>query len=132
MLRILTKRIEAKAIDFIGKTQFGFRKGCGTREAIGVMRMLCERSLEMDNDVFVCFVDFEKAFDRVNWVKMMEVLKKIGVDWKDRRMISTLYVEQAGAVAEWLTHLTCNPKVSGSSPAAGMKVTGAAPLSKVY
>lgn len=38
----------------------------------------------------------------------------------------------AGAVAEWLTHLTCNPKVSGSSPAAGMKVTGAAPLSKVY
>jgi hypothetical protein len=98
VLRILTKRIEAKAIDFIGKTQFGFRKGCGTREAIGVMRMLCERSLEMDNDVFVCFVDFEKAFDRVNWVKMMEVLKKIGVDWKDRRMISTLYMEQTAEV----------------------------------
>ena len=98
MLKILTKRIEAKARDFIGKTQFGFRKGCGTREAIGVMRMLCERSLEMDNDTYVCFVDFEKAFDRVNWVKMMEVLQKLGVDWRDRRMISSLYMEQVATI----------------------------------
>ena len=38
------KIIEGKAINVIGKTQFGFRKGMGTREAIGTMRMLCERS----------------------------------------------------------------------------------------
>ena len=54
MLRILTNRIEAKAKDFIGKNKFGFRKGCGTREAIGIVRMLCERSEELDNEVFVC------------------------------------------------------------------------------
>ena len=80
LLRILTKRLEGKANDYMGKTQFGFRKGCGTRDAIGVMRMLCERSLELNSEVYVCFVDFEKAFDRVNWKKMMEVLKKLGVD----------------------------------------------------
>ena len=62
MLKILTKRIEAKAKDYIGRNQFGFRTGCGTRDAIGVMRMLCERSLEHGNDVYICFVDFEKAF----------------------------------------------------------------------
>ena len=62
MLKILTKRIESKARNLIGRNQFGFRKGCGTREAIGVMRMLCERSIEHDNDVYICFVDFEKAF----------------------------------------------------------------------
>src|SRR5580658_4821605 len=32
LLKILTKRIEAKAKGFIGQNQFGFRKGCGTRE----------------------------------------------------------------------------------------------------
>ena len=37
--------------------------------------MLCERSLELDNDVYICFVDFEKTFDRVNWIKMMEILE---------------------------------------------------------
>ena len=66
LLKILTNRIKAKARDFIGRNQFEFRKGCGTRDAIGVMRMICERSLEFRNNVYICFVDFEKAFDRVN------------------------------------------------------------------
>ena len=74
--------------DFIGRNQFGFRKGCGTRDAMGVMRMICERNLESKNNVYICFVDFEKAFDIVNWEKMMKVLQSIGVDWRDRRMIS--------------------------------------------
>src|SRR6478609_9678589 len=86
--RYTTNRIEAKARDFIGQNQFGFRKGCGTRDEIGVMRMICERSLEFRNNVYICFVDFVKAFDRVNWEKMMKVLQSIGVDWRDRRMIS--------------------------------------------
>jgi hypothetical protein len=98
MLKILTKRIESKAVGFIGKNQFGFRKGCGTRDAIGIMRVLCERSLEHGNDVYICFVDFEKAFDRVNWLKMMEVLKQLQVDWKDRRLIGDLYMRQQAVV----------------------------------
>ena len=79
MLKILTRRIEARAKDFIGKNQFGFRRGCGTRDAVGVMRMLCVRSLEHGNDIYrpICFVDFEKAFDRVDWKKMMEILKDL-------------------------------------------------------
>src|SRR5579864_4183957 len=46
MLKIFTKRIESKAVGFIGKNQIGFKKGCGTRDAIGIMRELCERRLE--------------------------------------------------------------------------------------
>ena len=44
--------------------------------------------------MFICFVDFEKAFDPVNWVKMLEALKRIVVNWKDRRMIAELYMNQ--------------------------------------
>ncbi|CAF0993956.1 unnamed protein product [Didymodactylos carnosus] len=98
MLKVLAKRLEAKTQYFIGKTQFGFRRGCETKEAIGVMRMLYERCLEHGLDVFICFVDFEKAFDRVNWKKLMEILKKIGVDWKDRRLIKNLYLNQEAIV----------------------------------
>jgi hypothetical protein len=28
----------------------------------------------------MCFVDFEKAFDRINWVLMLKILRNIGVD----------------------------------------------------
>src|SRR6476619_2996187 len=96
--KILANRIEAKAMDFIGRNQFVFRKGFGTRDVSGVMRMICERSLEFGNNVYICFVDFEKAFDRVNWEKMMKVLQSIGVDWRDRRMISELYMNQEAVV----------------------------------
>ena len=50
------------------------------------------------NEVSVCFIDFEKAFDRVNWVKMMQILKQIGVDWRDRRLIRDLYMNQEAFV----------------------------------
>jgi hypothetical protein len=98
LLKIINNSLQAKADMFLGNTQFGFRKGCGTREAIGVMRTICERSLEHDNEVFICFADIEKALDRINWVKMLEILKKIGVDWRDRRLIMNLYMNQTTVV----------------------------------
>ena len=98
LLKILTKRIAHKVKDFLGRNQFGFRRGCGTREAIGVLKMICERSMEHGNDVYICFVDFEKAFDRVNWVKMMKVLTSLGIDLKDRKMIKELYLGQEAIV----------------------------------
>jgi Reverse transcriptase (RNA-dependent DNA polymerase) len=96
LLNILTKRIESKiaATNYIGEDQFGFRKGRGTREAISVLRCLGERSLEHGKDLYVCFVDYEKAFDRVNWIKLMEVLQQVGVDKRDRDLIKNLYAEQ--------------------------------------
>jgi hypothetical protein len=62
------------------------------------MRTLCKRSFEHDRDLFICFVDFEKAFDRIDWVKMLQILKSIGVDWKDRRLIRNLYLRQKAVV----------------------------------
>jgi Reverse transcriptase (RNA-dependent DNA polymerase) len=98
LLKIINNRIQSKADMVLSKTQFGFRKGCGTREAIGVMRVICERSLEHGNDVFICFVDFEKAFDRIDWVMMLKILRQIGVDWRDRRLILNLYMNQKAVV----------------------------------
>ena len=98
MLKILIKRIEYKVQNFISRSQFGFKRGCGTRDAIGVLRMLCERNIEYGKDVYVCFVDFEKAFDRVNWTKMMRILEDLRIDWRDRRMIKELYMRQEAVV----------------------------------
>ena len=98
VLKILTKRLYAKSQFFIGEDQYGFRRGCGTREAIAGLRMICDRSMEHGEEVFICYVDYEKAFDRVNWIKMMEILHDIGVDWRDRRLIAELYMNQSAYV----------------------------------
>jgi len=57
LIRVLTKRIEAKAkknaINHIGKDQFGFRKGKGTRDAIATLRVLGERRFQRGKDLCI-------------------------------------------------------------------------------
>jgi len=43
-------------------------------------------------------MDYEKAFDRVNWCKLLETLKKIGIDKNDRELIKNLYMDQTAVV----------------------------------
>jgi len=40
--KILRRKIERKIEDVLGKDQFGFRKGKGTMDAIGMMRIIAE------------------------------------------------------------------------------------------
>ena len=86
--KILRRRIERKFEDVLGENQFGFRRGNGTRDA----RITAERSLEIDEELCICFIDWQKAFDRVNWTKLMQILKISGIDWREIRLISKLYM----------------------------------------
>jgi hypothetical protein len=67
----------------------------GTEDPIGMLRIISERTLETDAELCVCFIDWQKAFNRVNWTKLMQVLKETGIDWRERRLISNLYVAQS-------------------------------------
>ena len=78
---------------YFEEDQFGFRRGKGTMDAIGMMRIISERTLDIDG-LCVCFIDWQKAFDRVNWTKLMQILKRTGIDWRERRLISKLYMDQ--------------------------------------
>ena len=93
--KILRRRIEKKIKDILGEDQFGFRRRRGTRDAIGMLRIISERTLEIDEEISVCFIDWQKAFDRVNWTKLMQILKKTGIHWRERRLISNLYMAQS-------------------------------------
>ena len=79
--KILRRKTEKKIENVLGEDQFGFRRGKGTRETIGMMRIIEERTLEVDEEMCVCFIDWKKAFNRVNWTKLMHFLKRIGIDW---------------------------------------------------
>jgi len=99
-------RQEAKVQEFLGRDQYGFRSGRGTRDAIAALRVLYERSLEFNNKVYTCYVDSEKAFDRTDWTKLLSILPSIGVDWRDRWLIWNLYNGQSFRIRidEGLSH----------------------------
>lgn len=98
LLRIMNRRLTKIMEENVSEEQFGFRKGKGTREAIGVIRMIGERCIERGKGLSLCFIDMEKAFDRVLWDKLFQILKDKGMDWKDRRLIKDLYMRQKAAV----------------------------------
>ncbi|XP_047482939.1 uncharacterized protein LOC125034936 [Penaeus chinensis] len=51
LLRVLYNRLEGKGRYHIYKTQFSFERECGTRDAVGVMRILSEKVLEHGDEL---------------------------------------------------------------------------------
>jgi hypothetical protein len=64
--RILRSRTERKTEDALGVDQFRFRRGKGTMDAIGMLRIISERALDTDEELCACFIDWQKAFDGIN------------------------------------------------------------------
>jgi hypothetical protein len=60
-----------------------------------MLRIISERFLDIDEELCACFIDWQKAFDLVNWTKLMQILKGTGIDWRERRLNSKLYREQS-------------------------------------
>ena len=65
MLRIILNILKAEAEKIIAEEQAGFRAGRSTTEQIFNLRILCEKYLQHQQDLYHVFIDFKKAFDRV-------------------------------------------------------------------
>lgn len=61
-----------------GEKQFSFKSEKGTRDVIGLLRVIKGRCVERGQRVSLRFFGLKKAFDRVKSDKMIKIL----VDWK--------------------------------------------------
>ena len=73
-------------------------QGAGNREGIFCLNILAKKYIEVDRDLFACFIDYSKAFDRVHHAELITCLEQIGLDGKDIRMIVNLYWHQKAAI----------------------------------
>lgn len=64
-IRIIHARIRGACEDSLDENQFGFKKGFGTREALFMINVLFQKRRDQRRDVYICFLDYEKAFDRI-------------------------------------------------------------------
>ena len=98
LLRIIMMRSRNKIRPEIAAEQCGFVEGKGTANAIFMLRTIIERALEMQTDLYLCFIDNTKAFDCVKHQEIVNLLKGINVDGKDLRIIRNMYWQQTAAV----------------------------------
>ena len=98
ILKVIDERLKSKVEETTNEAQFGFRRRKGTRNAIFLLRMIMERAIEKQKDLYMCFVDFEKAFDRVRRELLIDRLRRIGAVEADVRLLTNLYWEQKAVV----------------------------------
>ena len=51
----------------------------------------------MQKDLYLCFIDYSKAFDKVRHEKLFNILEHLDIDGKDLRVIRNLW-DQIAAV----------------------------------
>jgi hypothetical protein len=71
--------------------QCGFRPGRNTMDQIFTLRQIFEKSWEFARELYACFIDLEKAYDRVPREKLWKVLQEYGVDGQLLTAIRSLY-----------------------------------------
>ena len=57
--------------------QAEFRKGRGTRDQIANILWIIEKAREFQKNIYFCFIDYTKAFDRVDHSKLWNILKRL-------------------------------------------------------
>ena len=93
--KVLTRVILERMKDAIDKElrdeQAGFRKERSCTDQIATLRVIVEQTIEWQSSLYVCFVDFEKAFDSVDRQSIWNILRHYGVPEKFVNTIRLLY-----------------------------------------
>ena len=91
MLKIILNRLKPQAEKITAEEQAGFRAGRSTTEQIFNLRILCEKYLQHQQDLYHVFIDFKKAFERVWHAALWATMKKYNISPNLIRVIKNLY-----------------------------------------
>uniref|UniRef100_A0AAV1VNP9 Reverse transcriptase domain-containing protein n=1 Tax=Peronospora matthiolae TaxID=2874970 RepID=A0AAV1VNP9_9STRA len=89
--KALTYRLQHVIMDLIHPDQKGFVKGRSIHHHVRFLADLQNLVTAMDDDAYALFLDFEKAFDRVNWTYMFRLLERMGLGAEFLQWIHLLY-----------------------------------------
>ena len=83
------------------KYQFGLKKGHSTSLCAGIIKQTIEYYINRGSHVFVCFIDFSKAFNKVNYWILFKQLLDDGVSMSIVTLLAFWYSHQQASVI-WL------------------------------
>jgi hypothetical protein len=90
---ILNCRLEKYLTEnnLISNLQIGFKKKSRTADHMFILRTLVDKFTQNKNKLYTCFVDFEKAFDKVSHDALFYKLLSLGINGPLYQMIKDMY-----------------------------------------
>ena len=107
MLKLILSRLKPQAKEIIAEEQAEFRAGKRTTEHIFNLRILCEKYLQHQQNLYHVFIDFKKAFDKIRHAALWATMRKYNISVNLVRTIEQLYdkatsaVKMNGSIGEW-------------------------------
>ena len=98
MLKILQARIQQYVNCELPDVQAGFRKRRGNRDQIANICWIIEEAREFQENIYFCFIDYAKAFDRVDHNKLWKILKAMGIPDHLTCLLRNLYAGEEATV----------------------------------
>jgi len=91
LCKVILSRIQEKIDITLRRQQAGFRAGRSCVDHVVTLRVIIEQINELQESLYLVFVDFEKAFDRLNHRNLWEALRRKGVPEKIVTLIEAQY-----------------------------------------
>ena len=93
MLKIILNRSKPQAQKIIAEEQAGFRAGRSTTQQLFILRILCEKYFQYQQDLYHVFTDLKKTFDRVWHAALWTTMTKynISVNLCDKAASAVLF-----------------------------------------
>ena len=107
MLKVILNRLKPQAEEIIAEEHAGFKAGRSTTEQIFNLRILCEKYLQHQQNLYHVFLDFKKAFDRVWHAALWATMRKYNISANLVRTIEQLFdkatsaVQMNDSIGEW-------------------------------
>jgi exonuclease III len=96
--KVLHSRLTEAVDHKIQDEQCGFRRGRGTTDQLFLLQQIAEKAWEYAQQVYISFVDLEKAYDRVDRRLMWKTLEEYSVDRQLIGAIASLYSDSKSCV----------------------------------
>ena len=78
LLKIMAQRMKVKLKEEIAEEQGGFISEKGTRNQIMNLKLIIEKYREYNKALYICFIDYRKAFDAVSHNKLWQIMCNMG------------------------------------------------------
>ena len=98
MLKIILNRLQPHAEEIIAEDQAGFRAGRSTTEQIINLRILGEKYLQHQQNLYHVFIDFKKAYGSVWQEALWATMRKYNINASTIRAIENQYDQAQSAV----------------------------------